>query len=374
MRGVRSRRARDTPRRRRRCAPRFGARRTKNRSRGWARTERSSAADQGAEDAFAEARRAAGLDPLDDPEEGEDEEMDEEERAMVEEVRAPGRKADTKTKKKKDRIRARRTTTSPPRASRTDPGRRVRVSCRRWWRVTWESRGRRTRRRTRTRRGTRRRRNGRRARHRGSRVESARGVATGRDALMAAAAETRAGPRGEWTTTTGGAEVGATIPRIVEEDGAANRDQKPKKKKRDATGRRRGDGRGNAEEEEEGDVDGEDAQKTSQRPKVRVGGREETSTGERAWAVPKGRRLTTTLNNPKQPTRARLDVFSRHVLGACGTPTVRDPPNVSGSPILPSWRLFEHTPTRVGFRAASAAATLGRGSPDPAGRRRPRRR
>lgn len=60
------------------------------------------AADRGAEDAFAEARRAAGLDPLDDPEEGGDEEMDEEERAMVEEVRALRRKADTKTKKKKD--------------------------------------------------------------------------------------------------------------------------------------------------------------------------------------------------------------------------------------------------------------------------------
>ena len=58
-------------------------------------------AHQGAEDAdaFAAARRAAGLDPLDEPE---DDEMDEEERAMAEEVKALRRRARAEDERRRD--------------------------------------------------------------------------------------------------------------------------------------------------------------------------------------------------------------------------------------------------------------------------------
>ena len=219
-------------------------------------------AHQGAEDAdaFAAARRAAGLDPLDEPE---DDEMDEEERAMAEEVKAlvdararrtndaaTTTTTETTTTETPRRRRKRRRRRASVRAGRTmgfharvfpmRPGRRVRVSCRRWWLVTWASRGTRGRR-TRTPRAETRRRErasfawsrfAGRKRPRGWRSDATRSWRRRRRA--------RARPRGEMTKTGGG----PTTPRSVNQNAAPIAEETRRRNRRRRRRRRRGDATG----------------------------------------------------------------------------------------------------------------------------------
>ena len=231
-------------------------------------------AHQGAEDAdaFAAARRAAGLDPLSEPEDDEDDEMDEEERAMAEEVKALRRRARAederrgdgydgnrdgnaakktrkKTKKSED---SRAKDDGLPRAGVSDePGAEGTSFLQEMVaRNVGKSR-------TQGERGVERARrggrdggaNGRRCvvEVRGSRAPV--GVATGRDALMAAAAENARGSAwgvddDDWRGGGWGDDPADRRERRAEREGDSDSETEEEEETR--RGRRRGDGRGNA--------------------------------------------------------------------------------------------------------------------------------